>query len=49
MLEYNTLFFASLKYIDEKFGLHISQEIYRDCEDVLVLNQKLRNSVEYSA
>ena len=45
MLEYNTLFFACLKYVDEKFDLHISHEIYRDFEDVLVLNQKLRNSV----
>jgi hypothetical protein len=44
MLEYNTLFLACLKYVDEKFDLHISHEIYRDFEDVLVLNQKLRNS-----
>lgn len=45
MLEYNTLFSACLKYVDEKFDLHISQEIYGEFEDILVMNQKLRNSV----
>lgn len=45
MLEYNTLFSACLKYVDEKFDLHISQEIYGEFENILVMNQKLRNSV----
>lgn len=45
MLEYNTLFFACLKHVDEKFDLHIPNDIYEEVEAVLVLNQKLRNAV----
>ena len=45
MLEYNTLLFACLKRVDEKFGLHVPNKIYEEFEAALVLNQKLRNII----
>lgn len=45
MLEYNTLLFACLKHVDEKFDLHIPNDIYRGIRGCIGLNQKLRNAV----
>lgn len=45
MVEYNTLFFVCLKHVDEKFDLNIPNEIYREFEATLVMNQMLRNAV----